>query len=89
MTIDKDLYRKAYAEYRQWNELELRERIRNAGNRTPQERWREYLGLWNFCQKLGVKTSPYQRKQKLKALELYYARLQKLEAWREARGRES
>jgi hypothetical protein len=89
MTIDKVLYRKAYAEYRQWNELELRERIRDISMLTPQERWRVHLDLWNFCRKLGVKASPYQRQQKLEALELYYERIQKMEAWRMAHGRES
>ncbi len=89
MTIDKDLYRGAFEQYRQWNEAELRERIRNAGVRTPHERWREYLGLWNFCQKLGTKASPTQRQQKLEALELYYVRVQKMEAWRQMRGRKS
>jgi hypothetical protein len=49
VTIDKDLYRKAFDQYRQWNEIELRERIRNAGQRTPQQGWEAYLSLWNFC----------------------------------------
>ncbi len=86
VTIDKALYRKAFEQYRQWNEAELRERFRNAGKHTPQERWKVYLSLWNFCQKLGVKPSEYQRQQKLKSLELYYERLQKMEAWRSAKG---
>ena len=89
MTIDKDLYREAFEQYRQWNEAELRERIRNAGQRTPQQSWEAYLSLWNFCRKLGSKASPYQQRQKLEALELSYSRVQKMEAWRKARGRES
>jgi hypothetical protein len=86
MNIDKELYRKAYTEYRQWNKLALAKRIHEASLHTPQERWREYLDLWNFCRKLGVKASPYQRQQKLEALELYYARVQKMETWRRERG---
>jgi hypothetical protein len=89
VTIDKELYRKAYDQYRQWNESELRERIHNAGKRTPQESWEIYLGLWNFSQKMGSKFSPHQQRLKLEALELYYSRVQKMEAWRKAHGRES
>ena len=86
VTIDKELYREAFEQYRQWNEAELRQRMRNAGQRTPQQSWEAYLSLWNFCQKLGAKASPYQQRQKLEALELYYSRVQKMEAWRKARG---
>jgi hypothetical protein len=89
VAIDKQLYRKALDEYKQWNEAELSERIRNAGKRAPQEAWEIYLGLWNFSQKLGSKFSPYQQRQKIEALERYYERVQKMEAWRKARGRES
>lgn len=86
VTIDKALYRKAFEQYRQWNEAEIRERFHTAGKHTPQERWKEYLSLWSFSQKLGAKSSQYQRKQKLESLDLYYSRLQKMEAWRKARG---
>jgi len=89
VTIDKDLYRKAFDEYRQWNESELRERIRNAGKRTPQEGWEIYLSLWRFSQKMGFEVSEYQRRQKLEALELSYSRVQKMEAWRKTRGKET
>ncbi len=89
MSLDKALYRKAYAEYRQWNEIEYRERIRASAMLTPQERWRDYLDLWNFCQKMGFKPSEYQRRQKIESLELYYARLQKMEDWRKAHGKKS
>jgi hypothetical protein len=84
MKIDKDLYRQAYEYYRRWNEAELRERIQNAGMQTSQEKLLIYLELWDFFSKMGAKVSSYQRSQKLAALNLYYDRLQKMEAWRRA-----
>jgi hypothetical protein len=41
MSIDKELYRQAYELYRQWNEAELIERARNAGQLSPQKAWQQ------------------------------------------------
>ena len=35
MAIDKELYRTALEHYRQWNEAELLDRLRNAGRYSP------------------------------------------------------
>ena len=37
MAIDKKLYRQALQDYRQWNEAELIDRVRNAGKLSPEE----------------------------------------------------
>jgi hypothetical protein len=87
MKLDKDLYRQAYEQYRQWNEAELAERVRNAGKLSPQEAWRQYVALVEFCWKMCPQQSEWQHKQKLADLDRYYAAVRKLEAWRRARGK--
>ena len=87
MALDKELYRKAHELYRQWNEFEFIDHVRNPSRRTPTEAWRHYVDLVEFCWKLSPQQSEWQRDQKLAELDRYYAQLQKLEAWRRARGK--
>jgi len=87
MPLDKELYRKAYESLRQWNEAELIDRVRNAGRLTPQEAWRQYVALWEFCMKLSPPLTKLQHKQRLAEWDQYYANIRKLEAWRRANGR--
>lgn len=86
MTIDAKLYRAALEEYRQWNEADLRARIRNAPDRDPDTGLREFHELWELARSMGVKPSRNQRQYKLEALDRYYERVKKLEAWRQVRG---
>jgi hypothetical protein len=87
MKLDKELYRQAYQQYRRWNEAELVDRARNAGQLAPEVAWRQYVALVEFCWKLYPEQSEWQRKQKLADLERYYASLRKLEAWRREHGK--
>lgn len=87
MPLDKDLYRKAYALYRQWNEAELVARARNASQLSPDEAWRRYVDLVEFSWRLCPEQSQWQWEQKLQHLDRYHAKLQKLEEWRRARGK--
>jgi len=87
--LDKELYRKAYEQYRRWNEAELVDRARNAGKLSPAEAWEQYLALAEFARECCPRPSQRQRKQKLADLRRYYAQVQKLEAWRRARGKSS
>ena len=63
--IDKELYRKAYEGYREWNEVELQERIRNPGRLSPEEAWAQYKALWAFAVKLVGPMSLEQRRYRL------------------------
>jgi len=87
MTLDKDLYRRAYEQHRRWNEAELADRARNAGKLSPAEAWKQYLALVEFCWKLYPQQSEWQREQKLADLAQYHERVKRLEAWRRARGK--
>ncbi len=87
MALDKELYRKAYELHRQWNEAELKERLRIANKRTSRQGWRQYLELWEFGWNMHLRQSQRQILEKIKALDEYYIRIQKFEAWRRFHGR--
>ena len=87
--LDKELYRKAYEQYRKWNEAELADRARNAGKLSPAEAWEQYLALADFAWESCPPPSQTQRQQKLADLKRYYARVQAMEAWRRMRGESS
>ena len=87
MKLDKEQYRQTYERYRKLNEAELVERAYNANRLTPQEAWRQYVALVEFCWKLCPEPSEWQRKQTLADLERYYANVRKLEAWRREHGK--
>ena len=87
MTLDKELYRKAYQSYQEWNEAELNARIQNAGHSTPEDGFSQYLSLWESIRKIGLKPGEWQRREKLAALEHYYNCVRILEEWRLKHGR--
>ena len=87
MGLDKELYRRAYELHRQSNEFEFIDRVQNAGKFSPAEAWRQYVNLVELCWKLSPEQNNWQRDQELADLENYYAQLQRLEAWRRARGK--
>lgn len=84
MALDKELYRRAYALYEQWSDAKLIERAENASRLSPAEAFRQYADLVEFFWKFCPKPDYRQREEKLKALDRYYAQIQKLEAWRRA-----
>jgi len=85
--LDRELYRQAYAQYREWNKAELAECARHAGWLSPAEAWRRYVALVEFCWRLAPQQSQRQRERKLAYLNQYYARVQQLETWRQKRGK--
>jgi hypothetical protein len=82
MALDKDLYRKAYKAYQEWNEVELIERIEKAGQHSSVESWYKYVDLWESARKMMLSPGEWQRIEKLTALERYYSRILRLEDWR-------
>ena len=46
VTDEKTLLREALAHYRAWNEAEFADRVRHAGERTLEEKWRIFR---SFC----------------------------------------
>lgn len=87
MALDKDLYRQAYEQYRQWNVAELKDRLYQAGKRPPGEGWQKYRALVEFSWQLCPTQSEWQVREKRNSLDEYYRRVQKLEEWRRAHGK--
>lgn len=87
MAIDKELYRKTYRLYGQWNDAELVERIRNAGRLSPRQGWEQYVDLWELCIELSPQPSASQLKRKYSEWLIYYSRIQSLEKWNRRDGK--
>ena len=85
--IDKKLYQQAYNHYKQWNEAEFAERVKNAGKLSPADAFRRYVSLVEFCWKLCPQQSESQRKQKLLSIDRYYDRIKNFEEWRRLNGK--
>jgi hypothetical protein len=88
MNIDKALYRQAQEWFRQSNLAEQKARWESAGKISSQEAWKQYVALWEFGWQTNVQPSQHQIQQKVEALERYYERVAKLEAWRRSHGSE-
>lgn len=88
MAIDKVLYRQAQEWYRQWNAAERKARLEGVGKLSPQTAWKQYVDLWEFGWQTNIQPNQHQIKQKIDAMDLYYERVAKLEAWRCSRGSE-
>jgi hypothetical protein len=86
MTEDKKLLREALAHYRAWNEAEFADRVRHAGERTLEEKWRAYLDLTAFCRRVNPEASEWEQRRTAEAWDAYYARMQLFEERRRKRG---
>lgn len=86
MQLDNDLYRQAYAAYREWNAAEAAARAHDVGQLSAAEAWRQYADLVEFCWRLAPEPSVYQRREKLAALDRYYEAVHRLEERRRIHG---
>ncbi|MBN1975802.1 MAG: hypothetical protein JW918_00240 [Anaerolineae bacterium] len=87
MTEDKELLREALAHYRAWNEAEFADRVRHAGERTLEEKWRIFLDLFAFGKRIRPTPSEYAQRQEVETLQVYYDRLRRFEEKRLSRER--
>lgn len=83
---DKTLLREALAHYRAWNEAEFTDRVRHAGERTLEEKWRAYLDLMAFCWRINPEASEWEQRRSAEEWEAYYAKMRRFEARRRERG---
>lgn len=86
MIMDKELYRQAYAQRQAWSEAAERERLLAAAQLTPGERWRQLQILFEFCRSFQPEQSPFERAEKLAAIDRFYDAVRELERWRETHG---
>ncbi len=86
MALDKAVLKEALAQYRAWNEAEFVDQVRNAGRKTPEEKWREYQALFAFGRRIKTEVSPAAQRQAAREWECYFERVRRFEAWRRSRG---
>lgn len=86
--IDKTLYRQAYEQYKQWNDIKFAERIRNTANLSSAERWEQYVDLVELLWEMSPDfiQTPRQRQQKIAEWEYYYSQMQRFEERRRKHG---
>jgi len=87
--IDKTAWQATLAQYRAWNEAEWREKVRNAGKKSPSQKWREFLDLMEFGMQIKPHPSEHEQRQKITMFNQYYERIQRFEAWRQQHGNSS
>lgn len=88
MILDKELYRKAYEQYRQWIEEDLIYLPRNLGLLTYGEIWHKYLvAMADFDWDALSGAADWARAEKLADLHRWRACVFRLEAWRHRHGR--
>jgi hypothetical protein len=85
--IDKAAWQETLAHYRAWNEAEFRERIKNAGEKTPAQKWREFLAIMEFGLMIKPQPSEHEHRQKIDMLNQYYERMQYFESRRSQVGK--
>ena len=81
--------KEAVACYQVWNDAELQERLRHAGEKTLEQKWREYLDLMEFGMQIKPSPSVHEQRQKVEMLNHYYEQIQLFEARRKERGKSS
>ena len=77
--IDKIAWRETLAHYKDWNEAEFRDRIKNAGKKTPAQKWQEFLAIMEFGLMIKPQPSDHEHRQKIEMLNQYYERVQYFE----------
>ena len=85
--IEKAAWQATLAHYRAWNEAEFRERIQNAGKKTPMQKWREFLAIMEFGLMIKPQPSEHEHRQKIEMLNRYYERMQYFEMRRSQVGK--
>jgi hypothetical protein len=86
ISLDKLSPREARELYRAWNEDDLVHRVLTAGQKTPAEKWQEYLALHSFGRVLKPEPSRAEQQAHAEMWERYYDRIRRFEEWRRQRG---
>jgi len=86
MALDRVVLKETLAHYRAWNEAEFVDQVRNAGKKTPDEKWREYQALFAFGLMIKPDSSPAMQRQSAREWQVYLDRIQCFEARRQSHG---
>ncbi len=86
---DKMAWQQALACYQALNAAELTEQRRNAGKKSPEQKWREYLEIMEFGMEIKPEPSIHEHRQKIDMLNRYYEQIQLFETRRQQHGKSS
>jgi hypothetical protein len=75
------------AYYQAWNEAERREMFRNAGKKTSEQKWQEYLQIMELGLTIKPEPSLHEHRQKIAMLNHYYEQVQQFEERRKWHGK--
>jgi hypothetical protein len=85
--LDKELYRRTYAQWQGWSNATEKERLLATAQCSSGERWRQFQALVEFSRNIQPELSPYERAEKLAAVDRYNEAVRRLEEWRRQYGR--
>jgi hypothetical protein len=86
MALDKNLLREALAHYRAWNEAEFADRLRQVGQKSQAQKWREYLALMEFGFQIRSQPTESEQRRKVETLQRYYSLIRRFEEKRQQGG---
>jgi hypothetical protein len=67
------------AQYQAWNDAEQRDKFRNAGKKTSEQKWQEYLDIMELGMAIKPEPSLHEHRQKITVLNHYYEKIQTFE----------
>ncbi len=82
MSIDKTILRETLAQYQAWNEGKFVEAVLTAGQKTPQEKWREYQEWYSIVHAFKPEPSYWEQLRTMQDWEAYYDSIHRFEEWR-------
>ena len=86
MTLNKETWCEAIAQYRKWNEDVLASQVLARSEMDPEKKWRAYLDLCAFARRIKPDQSEWVQEQHARDWEAYHARILEFERRRRLRG---
>ena len=86
MTLDKKIWQKAIAQYKAWNDAVFMSQVLERRQKTPAEKWRAFLDLYEFGRRIKPQPGLWDQEQTVRDWERYYSSIHRFEEWRRKRG---
>jgi len=83
---EKLQWKTTFAHYQAWNEAEFIARVQNAGKKSMEEKWQEFLAIMEFGLMIKPMPSEHEQRQKVEMLNKYLEAIQLFEERRKQRG---
>jgi hypothetical protein len=77
--IDKTQWQETLQHYKKWNDDVFFSSIRNAGEKSIEQKWLEFLSIMEFGLMIKHQPSEHEQKQKANMLNAYYEQIEYFE----------